>query len=168
MIEEHRETPQQEHVVYEFFLWSVLAKGAISLIEVVSGIAIFFIPPERIVLWGVFILNYLPIPSIQGILLSEVAKYTTGTVAFVALYLLSRGLVKVFLIWSLLKNQLWAYPASLVVLGGFVLYQGYQIATAHSLVVTFITAFDLIVMYFIYREWRIVKRHASANGHSDT
>lgn len=156
------ETPKEEHAVYEFFFWSVLLKGFISLIEVVSGIAIFFIPPSRIVLLGVFLLNYLPVRTIQGILLSEIAKYTTGAVTFVALYLLSRGLIKVFLIWSLIKNQRWAYPASLVVLGGFVLYQGYQIYADRSLIVGAVTAFDLVVMYFIWREWRIVTRHHGA------
>lgn len=154
--------PREEHVVYEFFLWSVLAKGLISLIEVITGIAIFFIPPSRIVLLGVFLLNYLPFHTVQGLLMQEIAKYTAGTVTFVALYLLSRGLIKVFLIWSLIKNQLWAYPASLVVLGGFVLYQGYQIAVDRSLIVLGITLFDLVVMYFIWREWRIVKAHQGA------
>jgi uncharacterized membrane protein len=92
----------------------------------------------------------------------EVAKYTTGTVTFVALYLISRGLIKAFLIGALLKNKLWAYPWSLVVLALFVVYQLYQILTAHSLIVIAITLFDLVVMYFIYREWRIVKEHGGA------
>jgi uncharacterized membrane protein len=156
---EHVETPQEEHVVYEFFLWSVLAKGAISVVEVISGIALFFIPPDRVVLLAVILLNYLPVPAVQSILLGEVAKYTAGAVVFVALYLLSRGGIKVFLIWSLLKNRIWAYPASLVVLLLFVFYQIYQIVTDHSLMVLLVTVFDLVVMYFIYREWRIVARH---------
>lgn len=156
---EHVETPQEEHVVYEFFLWSVLAKGAISLAEVAAGAAVLFIPPSRIVALGTFFLNYLPISSLQGALMQEIAKYTTGAVLFVALYLLSRGLIKAFLIAALLKNLLWAYPASLVVLAAFVLYQLYQIWSDHSLIVLAITLFDLVVMYFIWREWRIVVRH---------
>ena len=156
---EHIETAAEEHVVYEFFLWSVLAKGAISLAEVAAGAAVLFIPPSRIVALGTFLLNYLPISSVQSALMTEIAKYTTGAVLFVALYLLSRGLIKAVLIGALLKNLLWAYPASLVVLAGFVCYQLYQIVTSHSIIVLAINLFDLVVMYFIWREWRIVVRH---------
>ncbi len=156
---EHVETPQEEHAVYEFFLWSVLAKGAISLIEVISGLATFLIPPAYIVSGATWLLSYLPLPPLQHALMTEVGNYTTGAVTFVAAYLISRGLIKAWLIWSLLKDRLWAYPASLLVLGGFVLYQCYQILTDHSIIVAGITIFDLIVMYFIWREWRIVKRH---------
>lgn len=151
----------EEHVVYEFFLWSVLAKGAISLAEVISGVAALFIPPAVIVNAAAFVLNYLPQAGLQNVLMQEVAKYTGGAVVFVSIYLLSRGLVKIFLIWSLLKNRLWAYPASLIILGLFLLYQLYQIGTEHSFIVTAITLFDIVVMYFIYREWRIVVRHSA-------
>jgi uncharacterized membrane protein len=159
---ERIETHEEEHIVYEFFLWSVLVKGAISLAEVISGIALFFIPPAAIVSLGIVILNYVPVISLQQALMEEIARYTEGAVVFVALYLLSRGLIKAGLIFALLANKLWAYPSSLLVLGLFVLYQTYQILTDHSLLIIGITLFDLIVMYFIYREWRIVARHQGA------
>lgn len=156
---EEIESPREEKNIYEFFLLSVLAKGAISVIEVVSGIALFFIPPALIVSGTLFFLHFLPVNHLSVALMAEVAKYTTGTVVFVALYLLSRGLIKVFLIGALLKNLTWAYPVSLIVLGLFLVYQLYQIVTTHSFIVIGITLFDLVVMYFIWREWRIVLRH---------
>lgn len=145
-------------MVYEFFLWSVLLKGAISVAEVVVGIALFFIPPQSIVSLAIWFLNYVPLASLQQSLMIEVAHYTTGAVTFVALYLLSRGLIKAALIGALLRNILWAYPASLIVLTFFLVYQAYQIITDHSLLIIGITLFDLVVMYFIYREWHIVRR----------
>ena len=151
------ETQLEKKVIYEGFLISVLLKGAISVAEVAGGIALFFIPPATIVSMGAFLLNYVPVASLQGVLLTEIAKYTAGTVVFVALYLISRGLIKTFLVVALLRNMLWAYPASLIVLGLFVLYQLYQLAGDHSLLILGVTLFDLVVMYFIYREWRIVK-----------
>ncbi len=147
----------EEKNVYELFLISVLAKGAISVVEVVAGMALFFIPPATIIALATFFLTFLPDGHITTALMSEVATYTSGTVTFVALYLLSRGLIKVFLIAALLRNLLWAYPASLFVLALFVLYQLYQLDIDKSLIILAITVFDLIVMYFIWREWRIVK-----------
>jgi len=157
---ETRETKQEERSVYQYFFWSVLLKGAISVAEIIAGVALFFIPPPLIVQMAMLVLNHLPISSLQNTLMQEVATYTTGAVTFVALYLISRGLIKALLIGALLKNKLWAYPWSLIVLALFVVYQAYQIFIAHSLIVVGITLFDLVVMYFIYREWQIVREHA--------
>ncbi len=63
------------------------------------------------------------------------------------------------LVLALLRSQLWAYPASLVVLGLFILYQIHEIVKAHSVVVIAVTLFDLIVVWLIWREWQIVKEH---------
>ena len=101
-------------MVYEVFFWSILVKGAISLAELVVGTALLFIPSTLIISWTLLILQYIPVSTLQNSLMQEVATYTSGTVVFVAFYLLSRGLIKVFLIVGLLRNKLWAYPASLV------------------------------------------------------
>jgi uncharacterized membrane protein len=157
---EQVETPKEEHVVHEFFLVSVILKGLISLAEVIVGIAVLLIPPQTIISLTLTLLNYLPIASVQAKLIAEVSKYTSGTAVFVSLYLLSRGLVKVGLVWGLLKGKLIAYPLSLGVLAILVLYQTYQMVTPpFSLIIFAITLFDLAVMYFVYREWKIVLRH---------
>lgn len=157
---EHIETPSEEHIVHEFFLTGVILKGLISLVEVLVGIAVLFIPPELIISWTLFVLNYLPNAYIQSKLMMEVSHYTSATALFVAIYLLTRGLIKVGLVWGLLQGKLMAYPLSLGVLLLLVFYQIYQLLTPpFSLTVFGITVFDLFVMYFVYREWKIVLRH---------
>jgi uncharacterized membrane protein len=158
----HLETPAEEHVVHEFFLVSVILKGLISLAEVVVGVAVLLIPPQTIISLTLTLLNHLPIASVQAKLIAEVSTYTSGTAFFISLYLLSRGLVKVGLVWGLLKGKLIAYPLSLGVLALLVAYQTYQIITPpFSLIVFAVTLFDLVVMYFVYREWKIVLRHTA-------
>lgn len=157
---DHIETPQEEHVVHEFFLVSVILKGLISLAEVVVGIAVLLIPPQTIVGTTLALLNHIPNAYVQSKLMVEVSHYTSGTALFVSVYLLSRGLVKVGLVWGLLKGKLMAYPLSLLVLACLVAYQIYQLVTPpFSLIILAVTLFDLVVMYFVYREWHIVLRH---------
>jgi len=154
------ESPAEEKQIYEFFLISVLLKGAISVAEVIVGIFLLIIPTSLFIsLLSLLIETTSSIPYIHEHLVSEIGAYGAGTALFLAIYLLSRGLIKSVLIGALLKNWLWAYPASLVVLSGFLVYQFYQIATQHSIAVIAITLFDIVVMYFIWREWRIVKKH---------
>ncbi len=150
-----------EHTIYELFKWSLIIKGAISLCEVVAGIALLFIP------WPVVasVVDWLRAHASSGAdsivmahLVKELANFTQATVVFVALYFLVRGIVKLALIWQLLHNRFWAYPASLVVMGLFVLYQLYQITTGGSLLVVLLTVFDIIVLGLIWHEYRIVRR----------
>jgi uncharacterized membrane protein len=58
---------------------------------------------------------------------------------------------------ALLKNKLWAYPWSLVVLGSFILYQIYRFTFTHSLALIVLTVFDLAVIWLIWREYQIVR-----------
>lgn len=155
-------TDTQEVRIREYFLISVLLKGAISLAEVFVGALILFIPisfftdlvihlTETILAGhGDFIVREL-------VYVAEELSLAGST--FIAIYLLSRGLIKVLLIAALLKNQLWAYPLSLVVLAGFVSYQLYQIAASFSLFIIALTLFDLVVMWFIWREYQVLTSH---------
>jgi uncharacterized membrane protein len=156
------ESPEVEKTVYELFKWSVLLKGAISLAEVVVGIALLLLPKAWVTSGIGFItsllLTYLPYTPIQHVV-DELLHYGSDAIVFAALFLLSRGLIKCVLIWALLKSILWAYPSSLVVMGLFVIYQIYEIVLTGSTLIIGITLFDLVVMYFIWREWRIVLRH---------
>lgn len=74
-----------------------------------------------------------------------------------ALYLLSHGIIKVVLVWGLLRDKLWAYPASLAVLALFVAYQSITFVRTHSIGMLLLTVFDLTLMWLIYHEYR---RHA--------
>lgn len=154
--------PQSEHTVYELFKWSIILKGLISLGEVLLGAALLFVPAHLIIFLVQGAGTWLSGHADNAIALKAVAELTAfsaGSAFFVALYLLTRGLIKCGLIVALLKNKLWAFPATLVVLVLLLIYQGYEIYTKGSIFVIAISLFDLIVVYFIWREWNIVKQH---------
>jgi uncharacterized membrane protein len=85
-------------------------------------------------------------------LLSMAQKFSVDTKNFYAFYLLSHGIVKLALVVGLLTNQLWSYPASLVVLTLFIIYQIYRFYETQSLGLIVLTAFDLFVMVLIWHE----------------
>lgn len=157
------ETAAQERTIYYAFRTSILIKGAISAAEILVGGILFFISFEALAHFGVRIsAPFLP-DSLFAWVAHEVAllslEVATIPPLFVALYIFSRGLIKLVLIAALLRNMLWAYPSSLCVMGAFLLYQFYQIAAEGSAIIVAITLFDIVVMYFIWREWRIVEAH---------
>lgn len=159
------ETPQEiknEQATYRYFLLSIGLKGLISAAEVIAGILVLVIPHHGMY-WLVALFTTGPLsfatPESIAAYLDHVVLLVTASTIFVSVYLLSRGFIKLFLIIALIKNKLWAYPISLAVLGLFMLYQCYQIVTTHSIEIILITLFDSVVVYFIWKEYQIVKHH---------
>jgi uncharacterized membrane protein len=159
---------KRERGVRRLFYVSILLKGAISLVEVVAGVLALFIPvtfiTDIVIRFADGELAENPSDFLAAHLSQLAHDFSFTSSTFIAVYLLSRGLVKVGLIAALLKGWLWAYPASLVVLGLFVFYQLYQIATTHSVLLVLLTLFDLVVMYFIWKEYVILREHVQAQA----
>lgn len=155
---------QQEKKINLYFHVSIYIKGIISLTEIVGGILAFIVPfsfvSDLIIRLTSGELAEEPTDFLATHLVTLAHSFAVASATFVGLYLLSRGLIKLGLIIALLKNKLWAYPSSLVVLGFFVLYQMYQIVTTFSFLVVLLTIFDFIVMWFIWKEYKIVKLHS--------
>jgi uncharacterized membrane protein len=156
-------TQKEEKRIREYFLISILIKGAISLAEVIAGVVVLFIPvstfTDLILRYaeGELVENSSDFIATQLIHVAQQLSFAGST--FIAVYLLSRGLIKLILVVALLKNQLWAYPASLFVLGLFVVYQCYQLTAGFSAFLLGLTIFDLIVMWFIWREYEVIRLH---------
>ena len=70
--------------------------------------------------------------------------------------------MKLLLLIGLLRNKLWSYPASLVVLGLFIVYQAYRFSYTRGVGLVVLTVFDLLVMGLIWHEYRLVRRSRPA------
>lgn len=155
-----------EHRIHQVFQISVLLKGAHALVECIGGLVLALVSTSTIVSW----VNRLtqeeliedPQDFIASHLVSMASNFSVSTQHFYAFYLLSHGLVKIALVAGLLRNKLWAYPASLVILSLFIAYQVYRFSYTHSVSLVVLTAFDLIVMVLIWHEYRLVQKHGKA------
>ena len=103
----------QEKRIHEVFVVSVLAKGAHALIEIAGGLALYLFSTDTIARW-------LDEIDTDGWLERH---FPLSEQHFYAFYLLSHGLVKSVLVLGLLREKLWAYPASFAVFGAFIAYQ---------------------------------------------
>jgi uncharacterized membrane protein len=152
-----------ERRIHQIFEVSVLLKGAHALIECIGGLIFAFVSTGSIA----SLINALtqeeliedPKDFVATHILSLAQNFTLSTQHFYAFYLLSHGAIKVFLVIGLLRNKLWAYPASLVVLGLFIVYQLYRFSYTHGFGLIVLTVFDVFVMGLIWHEYRLVRRH---------
>src|ERR1700736_5658784 len=152
-----------ERRIHQIFEVSVLLKGAHALIECIGSLVLAFVSTSAIT----SLVNALtqeeliedPNDFVAAHLLSLAQNFTVSTQRFYAFYLLSHGLVKVFLVIGLLRNKLWAYPVSLAVLCLFIVYQLYRFSYTHGFGLIVLTVFDVVVMGLIWHEYRLVRRH---------
>jgi uncharacterized membrane protein len=153
----------QEKQIHRIFEVSVLLKGAHAAIECLGGTLLAFVSTNALVSW----VNRLALEEltedhndfIATHLLLWAQGFSVATKRFYAFYLLSHGIVKIFLVIGLLKGKLWSYPASLMVLGLFIAYQLYRFSHTHGPGLIVLTVFDVFVMGLIWHEYRLVRHH---------
>ena len=151
-----------ERRIHQLFRISVLLKGAHALLECAGGIALAVVSTRAITgLVNALTQDELiedPNDWVANHLLRLAQGFTVSSQRFYAFYLLSHGIVKLFLVWGLLRGKLWAYPLSLVVLGLFIVYQLYRFSYTHSVGLFALTVFDAIVMGLIWHEYQVLRR----------
>ncbi len=136
---------------------ALVLKGLDGFLELVGGILLLVISPDSI--------NHLAQRLTQHELsrdpndffahrLLRLTSNLHNTQLFGALYLLTHGLVKLVIVYGLLRRQRWAYPVAFVFLGGFVVYQVYRMTYAPSAGLALLTVFDLFLIWLTWREYR--------------
>ena len=139
----------QERRIHQIFVVSVSLKGLHALIEIAGGLALYLFSTDRIARW-----------------LDEIDRhdwlarhFPASEQHFFAFYLLSHGLIKAVLVAGLLKEKLWAYPASIAVFGLSIAYQLYRYSWTHDIALIALSIFDLFVIALALHEYRLLRKH---------
>ena len=61
--------------------------------------------------------------------------------------------------YRLLKEKLWAYPASFAVFSAFIGYQLYRYTWTHDFSLILLSIFDLFVIGLAVHEYRLLRKH---------
>jgi uncharacterized membrane protein len=136
----------QEKRIHQVFVVSVLAKGLHALIEVAGGVTLYLLGADTIAQWvrpHEWAAHHFK-PSEQH---------------FYAFYLLSHGLIKGVLVFFLLREKLWAYPASIAVFALFIAYQLYRYSFTHDVGLIVLSIFDLFVIGLAIHEYRLLRKN---------
>ena len=146
-----------ETSIRRFFRISLVLKGAFSVLEFVGGLLAYFISQQ-------FLLNFVtavtqeeltedPRDFIAHYLVESAGQLSVSSQHFAALYLISHGIIKSWLIVGLLRNKLWYYPIAIVVFILFVAYQIFRFQITHSIWLPAITAVDAVVIVLTWHEY---------------
>lgn len=148
-------------LVHGFFEVTVLCKGISGIVEICSSFLLILFKPatisraiisfthERIVRHsGAFAMNFAT---------NQANHFSLATQRFVAFYLLFYGVINIFLVISLLRGKLWAYPTAIVCFSLFTVYMFIRFLFNHSVVLSFFIIFDIFLFVLTWLEYQRVK-----------
>jgi uncharacterized membrane protein len=136
----------REKHIHQIFVVSIGAKGLHALIEIVGGLALYLLGTDTIAEW---------IRPHEWI----ATHFRPSEQHFYAFYLLSHGILKGGLVYFLLREKLWAYPAGIALFGLFIAYQLYRYSFTHDVGLIALSVFDLFVIYLAVHEYRLLRKH---------
>lgn len=149
--------PRLGQMLHWAFEGSLLLKGFFALLELLGGMVLYFIGTSTILQFiqhaTLEELTEDPADRVAQFILQVAQTLSMETKDFYAVYLALHGIVKLFLVINLWRGVRWAYPLALGVLPLFVIYQLYRYSHTQSIGLVLLSAFDLIMIALIWREY---------------
>ncbi len=153
--------PKTAKVLHWLFEASLVIKGALTGSEALAGLGLLLVPNAmvaRLVYWLThFEIAEDPTDTMATWTLRAIEQFPIGTQHFYAIYLMFHGGLKLGIVLLLWRRVMWAYPAGMVVLAGFVVYQLYEFVHSGSPFLLMLAVFDLIMIALIWQEYRALK-----------
>jgi uncharacterized membrane protein len=139
----------------------IIAKGLFDAAEILSGLFMLFMTPERMqALIDIISKRELiedPNDFVMNYIVSYSHVFTLSTQHFTSFYLLTHGAIKMIALFLLWQKKLWAYPVSCVLLFGFIVLQLQRFSQTHSIMLLAISALDLAMIFFTVLEYRNIR-----------
>lgn len=147
------------HIAFEI---SLILKGAFALAEMATGIFAYLVTPQFVIDLAQAIthaeLTEDPRDFVAIHLLQAAQDLSISSQHFAGFYLLSHGVIKLWLIMGLWRGKLTYFPAAIVVFGLFILYQIYRYSFTKSLLLLLITGLDGVVIWLTLAEYRHLRQ----------
>ncbi len=144
---------------------SLVIKGLFAAGETFSGLGLLLTPHGLVLTFWAWLTNH-KLTQNPNDAMAQWFQHLANTFPvhlqhFYALYLLGHGALKFTMVIMLARRILWAYPAAMAVLAGFVLYQGFEFAAHGALVLLALSLLDAFMIVLVYREWNMLKLQRS-------
>ena len=144
------------------FRVAMAVKGLDGALELIGAITLLFVTQQEVqrVVTAVVAHDLLGPPdgSLARHFIAGTAEFASGNRAFAITYLALHGIVKIALVVALLLRWRPAFPAAIVVLGAFVLYELYRATQTGSVLLPILAAIDIVVIMLVIREYRELRR----------
>lgn len=151
----------RDRLLHWLFEASLVIKSLLTSLEALAGLGLVVTPNPLVARFVYWVTHYQiaehPDDTLASWTLRAVQQFPVPTQQFYALYLLAHGGLKLAMVLLLWRRVVWAYPAAMVVLAGFVGYQLYEFVHAASPFLLLLAIFDLAMIGLVWQEWRMLR-----------
>ena len=158
----------KEKVLRKIFRIGIVLKWIFASLQLIGGVILLFISQNIITKIIISITQEELIEDSRDYIATHILQFGThlslSTKLIIALYLISHGIIKFYLLYGLWKNKLSAYPLSAVVFSLFLLYQLYRFGFTHSIWLLILSFLDVIYIYLIVHEYKLMKKSNKKYG----
>ena len=141
----------QRHI-HRLFRVSVILKGLHALTEIAGGVALGLFSTDAILKWLYRVDHHDWFTQ----------TFTPNEHHYYVFYLLSHGVANLAIVVGLLREKLWAYPATFTVLSLFIAYQLHRFYYVRDPGLIVLSILDLIILALAWNEYRLIKRTLQA------
>ncbi|HJV84101.1 MAG TPA: DUF2127 domain-containing protein [Noviherbaspirillum sp.] len=148
--------------IHHLFRWSLWLKAVFAVGEIAGGVATALASQDLAISLANLLTGYELVHHPEDVVanyLQHAAHQFVGIRHFAALYLLTHGVVKMWLIVELLRERISFYPIALLAFSVFVTYQLYRFRLTHSWLLLLITLLDLVVIWLTWKEYQFLQGH---------
>ena len=142
---------------------SLIFKGLFALLEIIGGIAVYWVSQHALA-GPRSSQTQAELAKDPRDLVANYLMHSIGAQRFTAFFLLSHGVVKLWLIIGLLSQKLWYYPLAAAVFDLFIVYQLYRYSFTNSLRLLVLSAVDVAVIALTWHEYRYLRSGLSSAG----
>lgn len=157
-----RPAPRADVLGHRFFLLTLAAKGALGAAQI--GIAAAILSGltremPRIAHWMVAAeLTEDPSDPFARRVIALADALPGTDLTFYAAYFGVHGLLHAGVVVALIVGALWAYPATILVLAAFIVYQSVEWVAAGGTMLLVLSAIDAVVIWLTVKEWAAHRR----------
>lgn len=145
--------------VHLAYLGAIAIKGIDGLVEAIAGLTLTLVSSRQLYHFAVWatapeIARHPDSHAVHAIR-HNAYGLTHAHHRFAIVYLLAHGALKLALVINLFIEHMWIFPASAVVLLGFILFMGAKLMAHWSPWLFAFALFDAVTLALVLNEWRV-------------
>jgi uncharacterized membrane protein len=163
----HIQPSRRADATDRMFAIAVTIKGIDGGLQFLGALMLLVIPPTLITgVANTIITRDLlgdPSGSLATHLASAADSFANGSTRWFAIgYLFAHGVIKLVLVWALVKRVMGAFPIAVLVLAAFVVYEVWRAVHTHSVALPIFAALDVVIIVLVIREYLKLRRERAA------
>jgi uncharacterized membrane protein len=144
-------------LLHWLFETSLIIKGTLAAAETLAGLGLALVPNARLVaLVDWLVRNEIaqdPKDPLANALLRAVSGPSLSHEHFYALYIGAHGALKLAMVLLLARGVRWAFPAAMVLLAGFALFEIVGVLRGGPPPLALLAGLDTVMIALVWREW---------------